>query len=164
MKAPASTPDTGKKALPYAYNNVYIQSRVTDMDTNSSDRFLIHQDFTKVSLPVTGSFGLRKVSSESENVRISDVTFRLTGTSAYGTEYNQSVKTNQNGELYFNDIEMGTYVLQEQEVSNDWLLDTTEHTVQVTNEGKVLIDNQEYTDRYVMIAQPSSCSYRYHVL
>ena len=152
MKAPASTPDTGKKALPYAYNNVYIQSRVTDMDTNSSDRFLIHQDFTKVSLPVTGSFGLRKVSSESENVRISDVTFRLAGTSAYGTEYNQSVKTNQNGELYFNDIEMGTYVLQEQEVSNDWLLDTTEHTVQITNEGKVLIDNQEYTDRYVMIA------------
>ena len=152
MKAPASTPDTGKKALPYAYNNVYIQSRVTDMDTNSSDRFLIHQDFTKISLPVTGSFGLRKVSSESENVRISDVTFRLTGTSAYGTEYNQSVKTNQNGELYFNDIEMGTYVLQEQEVSNDWLLDTTEHTVQITNEGKVLIDNQEYTDRYVMIA------------
>ena len=152
MKAPASTPDTGKKALPYAYNNVYIQSRITDMDTNSSDRFLIHQDFTKVSLPVTGSFGLRKVSSESENVRISDVTFRLTGTSAYGTEYNQSVKTNQNGELYFNDIEMGTYVLQEQEVSNDWLLDTTEHTVQITNEGKVLIDNQEYTDRYVMIA------------
>lgn len=152
MKAPVSTPDTGKKALPYAYNNVYIQSRVTDMDTNSSDRFLIHQDFTKVSLPVTGSFGLRKVSSESENVRISDVTFRLTGTSAYGTEYNQSVKTNQNGELYFNDIEMGTYVLQEQEVSNDWLLDTTEHTVQITNEGKVLIDNQEYTDRYVMIA------------
>ena len=152
MKAPASIPDTGKKALPYAYNNVYIQSRVTDMDTNSSDRFLIHQDFTKVSLPVTGSFGLRKISSESENVRISDVTFRLTGTSAYGTEYNQSVKTNQNGELYFNDIEMGTYVLQEQEVSNDWLLDTTEHTVQITNEGKVLIDNQEYTDRYVMIA------------
>ena len=152
MKAPASTPDTGKKALPYAYNNVYIQSRVTDMDTNSSDRFLIHQDFTKVSLPVTGSFGLRKVSSESENVRIADVTFRLTGTSAYGTEYNQSVKTNQNGELYFNDIEMGTYVLQEQEVSNNWLLDTTEHTVQITNEGKVLIDNQEYTDRYIMIA------------
>lgn len=152
MKAPASTPDTGKKALPYAYNNVYIQSRVTDMDTNSSDRFLIHQDFTKVSLPVTGSFGLRKISSESENVRIADVTFRLTGTSAYGTEYNQSVKTNQNGELYFNDIEMGTYVLQEQEVSNDWLLDTTEHTVQITNEGKVLIDNQEYTGRYIMIA------------
>lgn len=152
MKAPASTPDTGKKALPYAYNNVYIQSRVTDMETNSSDRFLIHQDFTKVSLPVTGSFGLRKISSESENVRIADVTFRLTGTSAYGTEYNQSVKTNQNGELYFNDIEMGTYVLQEQEVSNDWLLDTTEHTVQITNEGKVLIDNQEYTDRYIMIA------------
>lgn len=152
MKAPASTPDTGKKTLPYAYNNVYIQSRVTDMDTNSSDRFLIHQDFTKVSLPVTGSFGLRKISSESENVRISDVTFRLAGTSAYGTEYNQSVKTNQNGELYFNDIEMGTYVLQEQEVSNDWLLDTTEHTVQITNEGKILIDNQEYTDRYVMIA------------
>lgn len=152
MKAPASTPDTGKKALPYAYNNVYIQSRVTDIETNSSDRFLIHQDFTKVSLPVTGSFGLRKISSESENVRIADVTFRLTGTSAYGTEYNQSVKTNQNGELYFNDIEMGTYVLQEQEVSNDWLLDTTEHTVQITNEGKVLIDNQEYTDRYIMIA------------
>ena len=152
MKAPASTPDTGKKALPYAYNNVYIQNRVTDMETNSSDRFLIHQDFTKVSLPVTGSFGLRKISSESENVRIADVTFRLTGTSAYGTEYNQSVKTNQNGELYFNDIEMGTYVLQEQEVSNDWLLDTTEHTVQITNEGKVLIDNQEYTDRYIMIA------------
>ena len=152
MKAPVSTPNTGKKALPYAYNNVYIQSRVTDMETNSSDRFLIHQDFTKVSLPVTGSFGLRKISSESENVRIADVTFRLTGTSAYGTEYNQSVKTNQNGELYFNDIEMGTYVLQEQEVSNDWLLDTTEHTVQITNEGKVLIDNQEYTDRYVMIA------------
>ena len=152
MKAPVSTPNTGKKALPYAYNNVYIQSRVTDMETNSSDRFLIHQDFTKVSLPVTGSFGLRKISSESENVRIADVTFRLTGTSAYGTEYNQSVKTNQNGELYFNDIEMGTYVLQEQEVSNDWLLDTTEHTVQITNEGKVLIDNQEYTDRYIMIA------------
>ena len=151
MKAPSSAVLKEDSSLPYAYNNVYISTQVIDANTGASEKLIAHNDYTKISLAVSGSFGVRKVSSESSNVKVRNAVFHLYGTSNYGTVYDETAKTNKYGELYFNDIEMGNYILQEQEVTEDWVLDTTEHIVNIDNSGVVQIDEQEYTNKYIQI-------------
>lgn len=151
MKAPSSAVLKEDGSLPYAYNNVYISTQVIDANTGASEKLIAHNDYTKISLAVSGSFGVRKVSSESSNVKVRNAVFHLYGTSNYGTVYDETAKTNKYGELYFNDIEMGSYILQEQEVTEDWVLDTTEHIVNIDNSGVVQIDGQDYTNRYIQI-------------
>ena len=151
MKAPETAPDLGEGVLPYTYNNGYISSTLIDSVTCYEEDFFIHQDYTSASLSVTGNFGLRKVSSESSNTKISNVTFHLSGTSKYGTVYNQDMITSTNGEIAFDNIEMGEYVLQETKTSNDWVLDSTMHSVVVDAQGNVLIDGETYTDKFISI-------------
>lgn len=144
MKAPAKAPggNTG-----YTYNNIYISDTIFDKnDPNSGENFVIHQDYTKLKLVVTGSFDLEKVSTESQNVKVSDIKYRLTGTSHYGTVVDEIKTTDANGQISFKKIEMGTYILQEYESTKDWILDPTEHTVVIDNTGNVMIDGKNYTD------------------
>lgn len=151
MKAPSSAVLKEDGSLPYAYNNVYISTQVIDANTGASEKLIAHNDYTKISLAVSGSFGVRKVSSESSNVKVRNAVFHLYGTSNYGTVYDETAKTNKYGELYFNDIEMGSYILQEQEVTEDWVLDAAEHIVNIDNSGVVQIDGQDYTNKYIQI-------------
>lgn len=151
MKAPSSAVLKEDGSLPYAYNNVYISTQIIDANTGASEKLIAHNDYTKISLAVSGSFGVRKVSSESSNVKVRNAVFHLYGTSNYGTVYDETAKTNKYGELYFNDIEMGSYILQEQEVTEDWVLDITEHIVNIDNSGVVQIDEQDYTNKYIQI-------------
>lgn len=151
MKAPAECPEK-EGDYAYAYNNIYISDTVFDPSNPlSAQNFLIHQDYTATKLLVTGSFGINKVSSESEETKIEGLEFRLMGTSAYGTQVDEIVATDSSGQIYFEDIEMGSYILQEYNATDDWLLDTTEYRVVVDNTGKVWIDDVEYTDSYITI-------------
>lgn len=151
MKAPVTCPEiTGEYA--YTYNNIYIYDTVFDPTTADTEQdFLIHQDYTAVKLLVSGSFGINKVSAESEEIKIEGLEFRLMGTSAYSTEVDEIVTTDSNGQIYFEDVEMGSYILQEYKSTDDWLLDTTEYNVEIDNTGKVWIDGVEYTDTYITI-------------
>jgi hypothetical protein len=151
MKAPAVCPET-EDDYAYTYNNVYMYNTVFDPTAEDSMQdFLIHQDYTTVKLLVTGSFGVDKVSAESEEIKIEGLEFRLIGTSAYGTVVDKIVKTDTNGQIYFDNIEMGSYILQEYKSTDDWLLDTTEYDIVIDNTGKVWIDNVEYTDSCITI-------------
>ena len=150
MKAPASVPEgnTG-----YTYNNIYISDTIFNKDDpESGENFLIHQDYTKLKFLVVGSFDLEKVSTESSNVKVAGIKYRLTGTSRYGMEIDDIKTTDSDGKISFKKIEMGTYMLQEYESTKDWILDPTEHTVVIDNTGKVTIDGKEYTDGVYQVA------------
>ena len=137
------------EGYPETYNNIYI-SRIILTETETAAPNLTHQDYTTVGLVITGDVNLRKISStDREGIR--DISFRLRGTSYYGTPIDLFQSSDRNGYLTFKDVEMGTYILSEYEATPDWLEDHTEHTVQITALGKVLIDGTDYTDDTIEI-------------
>ncbi|MGI6117212.1 MAG: BspA family leucine-rich repeat surface protein [Bilifractor sp.] len=152
MKAPDTAPAAEAGTIPYAYNNVFAQNYLFDADDpENGQEFYIHQDYTKIGLKAVGNFSLEKVSSENENTKIEGVSFRLRGTSKYGTSVDRIETTDANGNIDFTEVEMGEYVLQEYESVPDYLLDTTEHKVIVDNKGKVTIDGTDYTDGVIRL-------------
>ena len=137
------------EGYPETYNNIYI-SRSIFTETETAAPNLTHQDYTTVGLVITGDVNLRKISStDREGIR--DISFRLRGTSDYGTPIDLFQSSDRNGYLTFKDVEMGTYILSEYEATPDWLEDHTEHTVQITALGEVLIDGTDYTDDTIEI-------------
>ena len=70
---------------------------------------------------ITGKFSLEKVAEDDADEKIEGISFRLSGTSDYGTEVNIIKETDQDGWIDFKDIEKGTYVLQEYGGVPDWL-------------------------------------------
>lgn len=58
-------------------------------------------------------FSLRKVDSDNPDIWLQGAEFRLTGTSALGTEYDVSVTSDKNGRVEFTNIEKGSYILTE---------------------------------------------------
>ena len=137
------------EGYPETYNNIYI-SRIILTETETAAPNLTHQDYTTVGLVITGDVNLRKISStDREGIR--DISFRLRGTSDYGTPIDLFQSSDRNGYLTFKDVEMGTYILSEYEATPDWLEDHTEHTVQITALGEVLIDGTDYTDDTIEI-------------
>lgn len=151
MEAPHALPgDEGEETggaqeetpgYPKTYNNVYMHLRETSVD----NAYFIHYDYTTVKYIVAADFGLHKVSSKNEGESIRDIVFRLTGTSVYGTEVDEKIATDRNGEILFSKVERGTYILQEYESTDDWLLDPTEHTVIIDKDGRVTIDGDDYS-------------------
>lgn len=151
MKAPESAPDPKTGRHPYAYNNIYINNTVfSDDDSDNGSTMLIHQDYTTVSLVVAGDFKLLKKASDTGKP-ISGVTFRITGTSDYGTVTDKSAVTGSDGTLAFERLERGTYTLQETKSTDDYLLDPAEHKVVIDKAGKVAFDGMDVTGRQAVI-------------
>lgn len=147
MKAPKTIPETSTKKYPTAYNNVYMQTWLSDSDGNfkknddgTPNVDYIHQNWTEVRYTVTADFDLHKISAKNANESISGITFTLKGTSDYGTEVNETKTTDKNGMISFKDIEKGSYTLQEASGTVDWLEDHSEHTVTVNGDGTVSFD------------------------
>lgn len=136
MQAPANVID---EKNPYAYNNIYINNTLID-DMEGTEDYFIHQDYTRVKYHVVADIDLVKVNEQNEEEKIKGITFRLYGTSNYGTEVDEFVTSDKDGNVKFKNIEAGTYVLQEYEGTRDWLEDHTEHTVEITNKREVFID------------------------
>lgn len=137
FKAPASA--ESQLTYPETYNNVYIKDTVvTEMEEEIP--FFIHQDYTTVKFIVTANIPVLKVSSENENTKIPGIKFKLSGISDYGTEVYEIRETDENGALRFENVEKGSYILQEYEANDDWLLDSTEHRVVIDGSGVLTID------------------------
>lgn len=153
MKAPQSARrDDG---YPEAYNNIYLENTTIDNEGGSA-HFFIHQDYTVIRFIVTGDFKLKKVNEENENQAIPKIKFRLFGKSDYGNQINIEKETDRTGKISFDKVEMGTYILQEYEASDDWLVDYTEHRVVIDENGVVTIDGEVYTenDELVLTNKP----------
>ena len=137
MKAPAIVEASGNP-YPETYNSMSLLWTMTTADGGTSD---MHTDTsaTTVRYRVTGDVPLTKVSLEDLNETISGATFRLFGTSYYGNSVDLVQTTGSDGTLVFDDVERGTYVLQETATPADWLLDTQEYPVYIDGYGRLWI-------------------------
>ena len=141
MQAPEKVPNTST-GYQSAYNNVYISDKLM-IDGKENTNF-IHQDYTQVNFIITGNVKLHKQSSKT-NDAVEGAKYRLTGTSAYGTKIDVTETTSKNGNLTFEDIEKGTYTLKETYSPRDYLLDKTEYTVVINDEGKFTVSKKQET-------------------
>ncbi|MDD6711888.1 MAG: BspA family leucine-rich repeat surface protein [Sharpea porci] len=141
MQAPEKVPNTST-GYQSAYNNVYISDKLV-IDGKENTNF-IHQDYTQVNFIITGNVKLHKQSSKT-NDAVEGAKYRLTGTSAYGTKIDLTETTSKNGNLTFEDIEKGTYTLKETYSPRDYLLDKTEYTVVINDEGKFTVSKKQET-------------------
>ena len=131
---------------PVTYNNIYLNQTVMDKEGTESETELIHQDYTQLYYRVKGDLWLKKVDSTNQNTVIPDVVFLLSGTSDYGTEVRERIKTNRAGEIFFEDIEKGVYELQEIESTDDYQLNTHVFSVEIRADGTVYVDGTLYEE------------------
>ena len=150
MKAPNAVPVLAEQRIPTAYNNVYMSNTVMAKDSASTEEsFFIHHDYTQISLKVKADFQMNKVSSVDKSP-IKGIQFRVYGTSSYGTPVDMTEISGTSGIIKFPKIEQGSYTLVEvsdASTAPDWLPDHTPHVLEVTGEGKVLLDGIDYTGK-----------------
>lgn len=156
MKAPGE--DKSGKTDPIAYNNIYVERTAMVVSDNGSTEELpqfYHQDYTKAHYRVSGDLKLKKVDETDMKTPISGITYRLAGTSDYGTDYNEERVSDKNGGMEFLTIEKGTYLLQEINCSDDWQLNTESYTVTINEKGKAIITNlTKAGDSYIVSDKP----------
>mgnify|MGYP003371848181 CR=1 FL=1 len=141
MKAPDTVADT--EGYPYAYNNIWANSTLY-RDTLAMDYF-VHQDYTSVRCVITGDFSIKKVNRNNTDEVISGIKYRLYGTSDYGTAIDEICESSSEGMIKFKAIEKGTYTLQEYDSGEDWILDPTEYTVTIDENGNTSVENGDYS-------------------
>ena len=99
-----------------------------------------------MKLVISRDLTFKKVNKTNPSETVSGITYRIAGTSDYGTQVDMRVTTNSNGMGVFEGIEKGSYLLQEYETTDDWLIDTTEHTLKVDGKGVLTVDGEDYTN------------------
>ena len=132
---------------PYAktYNDVYLRQVLANKDDAAFNDNMVKintEGHTVVTFRVKGELTLYKVDSGSE-APIKGITFRLRGTSAYGTAYDLTIASGTNGRVVFPNIEMNAtgeyYTLQEVGGVSDYLVDDTVYQVQIDESGNAVI-------------------------
>ncbi|MBQ6043111.1 MAG: Cna B-type domain-containing protein, partial [Clostridia bacterium] len=143
MKAPDAL--DSEATDPTAYNNIYLFNSVKfGHDSEFADASLNHQDYTRITFRQIADIEVLKVdydiySTTGELVPIPGITFRLFGDSYYGDFIDYTYTTNSQGIITFRDLPRGTYTLQEQDGTDDFVEDHTEMTVTVDHNGNVFI-------------------------
>lgn len=150
MKAPDNIDDQYVNGYPYAYNNVYAKNTFIRNDTSIETPGTLHYDYTSAKLVVTGNVRVHKINSETKQP-VRGITFRLFGTSDYGNRVDVQKSSDNNGTITFENIEKGSYILQEYNSTDDYLLDATEHNVVIDKTGKTSIDGIDYSDNAIEI-------------
>ena len=81
------------------------------------------------------------------NSPINGATFKLSGTSDYGTEYCLYAESNIIGRVAFNDIELGTYELKEVKTPEGYIKSNDVYAIEIDERGKVTFysKNEEMT-------------------
>ena len=140
---------------PCAYNNIFLQQDIimTDGDIVETESQFIHQDKTTLHLRIVGDVSLKKVDETDGVTPVYGATYLLRGTSDYGTEYEETRVTAQNGSFSFLQLEKGTYELVETACSDDWLLDKNVYTVTIDKNGNVSVEGMEKNDDGQFLAQ-----------
>lgn len=166
MNAPENLPESAaSKPDPAAYNDIYVNTKIFSRQDDeggyeNAQYSWIEQNYTTVKYRIMGDLNLEKVSAKDNTQKVNDVSFRLFGTSDYGTVVDIVHTTDRNGKIKFEDIEKGKYTLVEYGYNPDWLMDYTEHTVLIDDMGDVWVDkvlnNKKYTEEepYVVTNTP----------
>ena len=135
-------PDELEEGYPETYNTVYV-NRTTETDTQIiPDAFAEAGSYVTVKLVVSADVNIKKVGNP-DLLPIPGISFRIQGTSAYGTRVDRIDTTDRNGNLTFRDIEKGdNYILTEYETTPDWLRNEEQFKVEVTAQGEVKINGE----------------------
>ena len=152
MKAPNE--DKSGKTDPITYNNIYVcrtALRDDGEDITEVPQFY-HQDYTKAHYRVAGDFHLRKVDATDGKTPVKGITYKLSGTSDYGTEYGEERVSNKNGDMAFESIEKGTYELREVNCSDDWQLNTETYIVKINEKGKTAVDGLTKSEEVYIVS------------
>ena len=95
-------------------------------------------------------FKLLKTSSY-DNGPVEGAQFRVWGMSDYGTEYYEIAESNSNGVVDFDGFEPGTYLMQEIQAPEHYLLDSTQRVVKIKKNGDVSIPGLVDTGVYYLV-------------
>lgn len=150
MKAPAEI-DTDSE-LPLSYNRMFLNN--TTM-TEMGDEFPAFTEYvyTTVEARVVGDVLIDKINSSSKEP-IQGITFRLSGTSQYGTIVDDIRVTSSDGQLNFKNVERGSYVLEEIDCGRDYLKNIESVNVTINSDGSTSIDLPKKDGRYVITNKP----------
>lgn len=158
MQAPSE--DTSGEKDPVAYNNIFVRRTAIKEIGNEVKEInqFYHQEYTQAHYRVSGDFDFKKVDATDVESVIKGATYKLTGTSDYGTFYDEERTSNKKGKINFKEIEKGKYELREVSCSDDWLLDKNVYTVVIDGKGNVEIAGLAVENgEYVLTDEP-----RYH--
>lgn len=105
MQAPDE--DTSDKQDPVAYNNIFVNRTAIKEVGNEIVRIpqFYHQDYTQAHYRISGDLDFMKVDATDASNIIQGITYKLTGTSDYGTAYDEERTSNKYGKLSFREIE-----------------------------------------------------------
>lgn len=142
-----------KDGYPQSYNSTLI--RYLRINDNSDSWVTSERGDTSARLVVERDVRVLKKSTK-DDAPIKGVTFRLMGTSAYGTTYDLTEKTNSQGKLNFKNVEKGTYTLMEYESVPDYQLNPTIYTVKISDGGQLTIKNNSTGEERTYDAAGSS--------
>ena len=125
------------------YNNVYRSFTNMPIDPIDESKTLeqyyyTHFDYTEVSYKVTGDLEFVKTDSKTGS-KVGGVRFSLTGISDYGNTYDETLTSDRQGKVLFEDLEKGTYTLTETVSDDDHVLDKEQKKVTVEPDGMVTI-------------------------
>ena len=82
---------------------------------------------------------IKKLGTLYANRGVPNTSFKLTGTSDYGTEVSEKATSGTNGSLVFNNIEKGTYQLVETQANGDYVKDSATYKVIVDSDANVSV-------------------------
>ena len=138
MKAPEQLP-----VIENAYKNynvVYAHATAVGEAGAESPNYIFN-GYTTTTYKIMGDFQLNKQDAITKQA-IAGIQFKLSGRSAYG-EYVDEIKlTDGKGMINFKKIPVGKYTLTEYETTPDYFLNEEKHVVEITEHGRVLIDNK----------------------
>ena len=137
MQGPPS--DNSGEEDPKAYNSVHASYTTTDEINYTKDVFT-EKGYTELILHIMADVNIVKVSTEDNTTPIKGISFRLSGTSDYGTRTDETLLTDINGRISFGDIEKGTYILTEVEGNDEFLPIETPIVVVIDENGIVSYD------------------------
>ena len=158
MKAPSAEPDgelpEGQKAY-IAYNDVSAHARlVSIVSADAYEDKLVEWAKDSLELRIVGDVPLLKLDENDRTKPVGGISFRLLGTSDYGTDVNIILETDADGRVTFRNVEKGTYQLSEYIGSSDYQRIENTFTVVISSDGSTTIDGQELSDRYEIYDKP----------
>lgn len=159
MQAPSE--DKSNNQDPIAYNNIFVQRTAIKEIGNEITEIpqFYHQDYTQAHYRISSDIGFKKVDATETTVGIKGITYKLTGTSDYGTVYNEERVSDKNGQMMFSNIEKGKYEISEIKCSDDWQLNKEAYVITVNGKGEVEINGLNVNDEGLYILQDEP---RYH--
>ena len=138
-----------KKGNPYpaTFNNFALAMRVGVSGEDGRWEYIPQTTITPDAIVYTRvkqDIPLKKISEEDASLVIGGVQFKLSGTSFYTGKQIELLGTTQtDGTLVFEDMERGSYILEEVACPKDWVLDKTPYQVVIDGYGRLWIANMD---------------------